>query len=305
MKTYSSAIIGPVSLDINIDCEGVTRKELGGAVVQSGYAAAKCGFPTLVITKADKNTADVASRFEASGADLKVLDSRNTCSIQNQYLTPDKERRICTSLNVCDPFLPEDIAFLADYDVKVVHLAGLVWGDFSDEVIKAAKKYGKVAVDAQCLLRHVEPDHSMKYHDWTTKKDCLPGIDFFKVDAAEGEMLTGESDRKAAARILHEWGAKEVLLTHNTEVLAYDGLYYYTCPIKARNLSGRTGRGDTTFAGYVNQRMTEDIAGSLLFATALVSLKMETPGPFMGSLEDVARYIESFYNEDDIKITAE
>ena len=301
MKTLDSVIIGPVSLDINIDCEGVERRELGGAVVQSGYAAAKCGFRTMVVTKADKGDADPAERFAQSGAELVCLPSAHTCSIRNQYLTPDKERRICTNLNVCDGFTPEDIAFLKDYKPEIMHIAGLVYGDFSDEFILAAGQYGKVAVDAQCLLRHVEPDGSMQYHDWTTKKEILPHIDFFKVDAAEGEALTGCADRREAAKVLHEWGAGEVLLTHNTEVLAYDGEHYYTCPIKARNLSGRTGRGDTTFAGYLNSRITKGVADALLFATALVSLKMETPGPFMGSHADVEQYIREFYTENDVK----
>ena len=41
--------------------------------------------------------------------------------------------------------------------------------------------------------------------------------------------------------------AKEILISHNTEMLAYDGKDLFTCPVMARNLSGRTGRGDTTF----------------------------------------------------------
>ena len=56
------------------------------------------------------------------------------------------------------------------------------------------------------------------------------------------------------AKMLYGWGAKEVFITHNKEVLAYDGNRVYTCPIKARNLSGRTGRGDTAFAAYVTER---------------------------------------------------
>ena len=302
MKTYDSVIIGPVSLDINIDCEGNERRELGGAVVQAGYAAAKCGFRPLVLTKASHKTADPEARFAESGADLIVLESSATCSIRNQYLTPDKERRLCTNLSVCDSFTPADLDALSDCEIRVVHLAGLVWGDFSDELIKAAGACGKVAVDAQCLLRHVEPDHTMAYHDWETKRECLPHIDYFKVDAAEGEALTGCSDRRKAARQLCDWGAGEVVLTHNTEVLVYDGKHYYTCPIKSRNLSGRTGRGDTTFAGYINSRITGDVAESLLFATALVSLKMETPGPFRQDRAAVEAYIREFYGENAVTV---
>ena len=302
MKQYDSVIVGPVSLDINIDCEGLERRELGGAVVQAGYAAGRCGFRTLVVTNANRDSADPGERFRDSGAELMTLESAKTCSIQNRYLTPDKERRICTSISVCDPFTADDLACLKACEAGVVHLAGLVYGDFSDAFIRAAARYGRVAVDAQCLLRHVEPDGSMAFHDWAGKRDCLPYIDFFKVDAAEAEALTGESDRRRAARTLHSWGAGEVVLTHNTEVLVYDGQKYYTCPIRARNLSGRTGRGDTTFAGYLNERLRHDIAESLLFATALVSCKMETPGPFMGTIDDVRRYIDAFYGANAVRV---
>ena len=87
-------------------------------------------------------------------------------------------------------------------------------------------------------------------------------------------------DRRAAAKQLYEWGAKEILISHNSEMLVYDGKDYYTCPVKARNLSGRTGRGDTTFGAYLAKRMMGvSIPDALLFATAAVSLKMESPGP--------------------------
>ena len=126
-------------------------------------------------------------------------------------------------------------------------------------------------------------------------KELLPYIRFLKTDAAEAEILTGLTDRAEAAKVLYGWGAKEILITHNTEVLVYDGHEIYTCPIKARNLSGRTGRGDTTFAGYINERLTKDIPTALQTATALVSLKMETPGPFTGTRQDVEDYIKLMY----------
>ena len=154
-----------------------------------------------------------------------------------------------------------------------------------------------MAVDVQCLLRHVEPDQTMSFRDWAEKKEYLPYIDYLKTDAAEAEILTGLTDRAEAAKLLHRWGAKEVLITHNTEVLAYDGRELYTCPIKARNLSGRTGRGDTTFAGYITERQRAGMEEALLYCTALVSLKMESPGPFRGSREDVLHFIRAFYQQ--------
>ena len=93
------------------------------------------------------------------------------------------------------------------------------------------------AIDVQTMLRWVE-NGGMVYHDWKEKKELLPYIRFLKTDAAEAEILTGLTDRAEAAKVLYGWGAKEILITHNTEVLVYDGHEIYTCPIKARNLSG-------------------------------------------------------------------
>ena len=158
----------------------------------------------------------------------------------------------------------------------------------------AVSRGAMVAVDVQTMLRWAE-NGGMVYHDWAAKREMLPYIRFLKTDAAEAEILTGTDDRVAAAKMLYDWGAKEILITHNSEVLVYDGKDIYTCPIKARNLSGRTGRGDTTFASYINERLTQDIPTALKTATALVSLKMETPGPFQGTRQDVLDYIHTFY----------
>ena len=291
-KIYDVLVIGPVSLDHNIDYQGNERKEVGGAVVASGFAAARSGNRTAIFTKLSPADADVEERFAGSGADVYRKPSAQTCSIRNQYFTADKEKRVCTSMGVCDPFTFEE---LPDVNAAIYHFAGLVYGDFDGTLFAETAKHGKVAVDVQCLLRHVEPDKTMAFYDWTEKKKYLPCIDYLKTDAAEAEILTGLIDRVEAAKLLHSWGAKEVLITHNTEVLAYDGKQVLTCPIKARNLSGRTGRGDTTFAGYITERQRAGMAEALLYCTALVSLKMETPGPFQGTREDVLAYIEEFY----------
>lgn len=292
MKSYDILIIGPVSLDHNIDYLGNERKELGGAVVASGFAAARSGSKTALFTKLNPADANVEKRFENSNADLYWKPSTTTCSIRNQYFTADKEKRVCTSMGVCDPFQFEE---LPDIDTKIYHFAGLVYGDFDGELFEKAAKQGKVAVDVQCLLRHVEADKTMAFHDWDEKLKYLPCIDYLKTDAAEAEILTGLSDRAEAAKLLYSWGAREIMITHNTEVLIYDGKEIYTCPIKARNLTGRTGRGDTTFAGYITERLRTGISEALQYCTALVSLKMETPGPFMGTREDVLEYIREFY----------
>ena len=79
-------------------------------------------------------------------------------------------------------------------------------------------------------------------------------------------------------------------------MLAFDGEKIYTCPVKARNLSGRTGRGDTTTGSYLAMRLNgASVPEALRYATACVSLKMETPGVFRGTKADVLAYLDAFY----------
>lgn len=284
--------MGPVSIDHNIDHEGNERTELGGAVVASGYAAAGSGARTAILCKGNWKQADAKERFREIQADLYLADSQENCSIRNQYFTADKEKRQCTSLGVCDPFRFEEMASIS---AEIYHFAGLVYGDFPGELLEAAAEKGKLALDVQCMLRHVEPDGEMRFHDWIEKERYLPMITFLKTDAAEAKILTGMDDRAEAARRLYDWGAKEIMITHNTEVLIYDGKEVRTCPIRARNLSGRTGRGDTAFAGYLAARIGSGVKEALRYAAALVSLKMESPGPFRGTKQDVEKYIAEFY----------
>ena len=111
--------------------------------------------------------------------------------------------------------------------LRPVSSAGLLYGDFPNELIPALSKKGKVSADIQGFLRHNE-NGLMNFHDWKDKLTYLPYFDFLKTDAAEAEILTGLTDRRAAAKQLYEWGAKEILISHNSEMLVYDrqGLLY-------------------------------------------------------------------------------
>lgn len=293
MSQFESLIIGEIAQDTNVDYDGTTVQAIGGAVYYSGFAAANMGHKIAVLPKADTAQVDLKDAF-AAAPNITVFPLHSTHSFvtKNVYHTPDRERRTSTVDSKIDPYRPEEVP--EEIDAKIWHLAGLVGGDIPNEFLPFAAKRAMLAIDVQCMLRW-EENGGMVYRDWEAKKELLPYVRFLKTDAAEAEILTGLTDRVEAAKVLHGWGAKEILITHNTEVLVYDGKEVYTCPIKARSLGGRTGRGDTTFACYINERLTQDIPAALQTATALVSLKMETPGPYMGTRADVDAYIKEFY----------
>lgn len=290
MKNYDIFILGHISID-ELIYKGVMEKSIGGAVIYSAYASSAAGANVGVLTKVSQGDRQLINLFSLDRKDVYYVPSQKTTSIRNEFLSDDRERRNCTPLSIADPFRMEDIPRI---EADVYYLGGLIAGEFDAELIKELSGRGKVAADMQGFIRCAQGD-SLVYRDWKEKYEYIPLIDFLKVDAAEAEVMTGYSHREKAARALIEMGAKEVMVTYNTEVLVSNGEETYSMPFKNRNLSGRTGRGDTCFSSYVSEHLKCGMEESLLFAAALTSLKMENPGPFKGTRQDVEDYIGMFY----------
>ena len=292
MKTYDLMILGPATRDVNIDYTGEESRIVGGAVTFCTPAAAAAGAKVFAAIKAAPEDEEVLKAFRLPPEDRAILSSQYTTEMRNQYFTADRERRKASCPAQSDPIRPGEVPRV---DRKLTHLAGLLYGDFPNELLEEMKNRGKLTADIQGFLRCSE-NGSLVFHDWADKRKYLPYFDILKTDAAEAEILTGLSDRAAAARQLIQWGVPEVLISYNTEMLAYDGASMRTYPVRSRNLSGRTGRGDTVFGSYIAMRVLgADLDEALRYATACVSLKMETPGPFTGTRDDVEAYLREFY----------
>ncbi|NIA15483.1 MAG: hypothetical protein GWP08_15575 [Nitrospiraceae bacterium] len=282
-ECYQLLILGHISKDIIITPDDEASM-VGGAVVYSTIAAHQIGCKLAAVTKLHPDDRAALEVFEKHGCPFYALDSRETTSIRNTYHTADRERRTCEAIAIADPFCIADVPKGVEADVY--YLGGLIQGEFPEELVLDLAKRGKVAVDAQGFLR-VSEDGPMHFRDWPTKRDILPHIHYLKTDAAEAEILTGNPDHEEAARTLHDWGSAEVMVTHNAGVLVLADGEIHFAPFTSRDLSGRTGRGDTCFASYCAWRQAHSPQEACQFAAALTSLKMETPGPFTGTIQDV------------------
>ncbi|MGD1822288.1 MAG: PfkB family carbohydrate kinase [Pleomorphochaeta sp.] len=286
---YDIVMIGHVSKDIMIYKDSV-QKFLGGPVIYSSIAATTNNKNIKVITVANKEAESDLMVMSDNGVDVTRLDSEKTTSIENIYFSADKEKRKVTLLSRATNF---SIDNMIDFDAKIVHLAGLFKDEIPDSFIEFYSKKAEVAIDAQGLLR-ASTNNDLLFKNWDNLDEYSKYITYLKTDAAEAEILTGEKDRKKAAKILGDKGIREVMVTHNTEVLIYSDGKFYTAPFNPNNLSGRTGRGDTTFAAYLSKRLDSSIQDSVNYAAALCSIKMETPGPFKGTYNDVIERIKTF-----------
>ena len=196
-------------------------------------------------------------------------------------------RHVIPAFRIANEVIEKDIALMEQYGVEVKCGAP---APSVDELKKMGYTHILLAVGAW------KPGKLDIAGDVAGAIQRMKGVKAGNIGVAGNIAVIGGGNTAIdSARTAVRLGAKEVVITHNTEVLAYAGEKVYTCPIKARNLSGRTGRGDTTFAGYIAERQRGSVEEALNFCTALVSLKMETPGPFKGTREDVLAYMKEFY----------
>ncbi len=275
-------ILGHVSKDI-IVYRGEQEHTTGGAVFFASVSASRSGASVLAVTKTSAEDRELLDPLLQEDLDVLILDSPDTTSIWNVYLSEDRERREVSLLSTASPFRLEE---LPDATARIIYFAGLLRGELPDALIPPLSEKAEVALDAQGILRR-QRGEELIFDDWEEKKRFLPLITYLKTDAAEAEILSGEADRERAAGLLRRMGAREVMVTHHTEVLVAAEDRFFRAPFTPKNLSGRTGRGDTCFSAYLAWRLSHGIQESVDYAAALTSIKMETPGPFQGTSEVV------------------
>jgi sugar/nucleoside kinase (ribokinase family) len=282
-RLFDLVLVGAISKDENIYLDREERT-LGGAVTYGAFSAKRSGAHVGIVTKAAKNDHHLLERFSDEQIRVWVSASQKTTAIRNVYHSVDKERRTCTCLAAADPFTRE---CLPDISTKIIHAAALIRGEIPMKTLVAMNRLGNVGLDIQGFLR-VCRDSRMVFEKSSEVAQALKAVTYLKTDAAEAEILTGKTDLAEAAVEMASMGPEEVVISHNTGlVLFFDGKIY-KAPLTPRKLDGRTGRGDTLFCSYLARRTKGDAPfRALQFAAALVSLKLETPGPFRGTMQDV------------------
>ena len=286
-------VIGPVCVDINVDAQGRTEKIVGGAAICAAAAAASLGHRVEAVATVGDTDHDLLSRFPDKVRRVVPLRSASTSSIRNVYTTTDQERRTCSALAQADPLLP---ASIPQTGAAVQHLAGLMVGDYDPQVVPELASRGLLAVDMQGFLRKRQAGtDALGLAPFDGGAEFFECIQYLKVDTAEGEHLTGRTDRRDIAQYLFDRGSREVMVSNSKEIIVLDQDGFHACPLRPRSLVGRTGRGDTVFSAYITERIRHGADQALLTACATVSLKMETPGPLVCQRTDVEQYLTAVY----------
>jgi sugar/nucleoside kinase (ribokinase family) len=223
------------------------------------------------------------------GIKVKVQPSAHTVYFENIY-ADNQDHRTQNVLEQADSFTVEQFESVS---AKIYHLGPLLADDISIELIRTLADKGRVSLDAQGYLRKVK-NKKVYPVDWPEKREALKYVDILKADEAEMEVLTGYKEVSKGAKLLAEWGVKEVVITNGSmgSVIYSDGIFYQIPAYRPQAIMDATGCGDTYMAGYLYQRVKgKEIREAGQFAAAIASLKMESPGPFTGTEEDVLKFL--------------
>jgi sugar/nucleoside kinase (ribokinase family) len=287
LNSVDIAVIGHFAKD-KIIVRGEERVSSGGSVYYGAIALRRMGLKVAVVTRLRPNDFGLLDELKDEGILVFAQPAEQTSGIENVYFTEDMDRRQCKPLGFAGPFRIED---LPSIQARTFLVGPIMAGEVDIPLIRMLAAKSTVALDAQGFVRMWEGEY-LVFRDWPQKQEGLALVDVLKVDTAEAEVLTGQTDVRQAVRELAACGPKEIVLTCPQGVLVYVGGECYQAPFNPREVRGRTGRGDTCFAAYLGRRLTAGPEEACRFAAAMTSFKLEQPGPFRGSIEDVERAVK-------------
>src|ERR1700712_1111594 len=207
---YDICCIGHITADKVVTTKTVMHMA-GGTALYFSSALQNMDVNYLLVTSLAERDMDFVRALRDKGIEIKAYPSAHTVVFENIY-ADNQDHRTQNVLAKADPFT---IGQLENIDAKIFHLGPLLADDISTELIKYLAGKGKVSLDAQGYLRKVE-DKKVFAVDWPEKKEALQFVGILKVDEAEMEVLTGYKEVSKGARLLAEWGVKEVVITNGS-----------------------------------------------------------------------------------------
>jgi sugar/nucleoside kinase (ribokinase family) len=286
---FDLVMIGHFARDrIVVDGQGETVS--GGGVYYGSVALRHLGLSVGVVTRLHPGDFGWLEELKQAGVAVAATPAPETSGIENFYDSTDMERRVCKPLGFAGPFRPKD---LPAWQAKIYVAACIIAGEIDLPLLKLLAQRGPVALDVQGFVRVREGD-DLVFKPWPDMQQGLAHVTYLKVDRAEAELLTGQTDLRQAARQLSGYGPREVVVTQSSGVTVWAEGRIHQAPFRPRCLDGRTGRGDTCFSTYLGQRLTVSPGEACRIAAAVTTLKQERPGPWDGDWAAVERLVANW-----------
>jgi sugar/nucleoside kinase (ribokinase family) len=285
MDRYDITFVGHMATGMIVPFEGAPFLEPGSPVLFTAIAASCTGKRLAAVTKVMETDAYLLEPLKAAGIDLFVRPG-GISRYRVVFPSADVDERRPYLIGAGDHLTIEDMPALAPC---LVHLCCMDNREVQVDLMRALRARGfRLSVDMQGFVLQPDAKTGAVHHkDVPEKREILEMVDFVKLDAVEGAILTGETSVREQAEVLAGWGKGEMVITSSEGVFARSGGTSAFARFTNRSTQGRMGRGDTVMGSYLARRLDHSLEESLGFATALTSIKMESRGPFTGSVSDV------------------
>ena len=288
---YDICCVGHITLD-KVVTPKATVYMAGGTSFYFSNAISNMNLDYMLVTALAEKDKDIVEELRSKGIEVMALPSAYTVYFENIY-TRDQDHRVQRVSQKADPFTADQ---LLSVDARIFHLGPLLADDIPSELIRPLSEKGMVSLDIQGYLREVR-NKNVHAIDWPAKKEALQYVHVLKANESEMMVLTGETDVRKGARILFDWGVKEVVITLGSRgSVIYNGRNFHIIPAYSpiTSVVDATGCGDTYMAGYLYCRAKGmNLQGSGEFAAAMATLKIESSGPFTGTEEEVMALLDN------------
>jgi sugar/nucleoside kinase (ribokinase family) len=291
-QVYDIACIGNYTKDTIVTPSGTTYVD-GGAVNYAAHAVVRLGAKVAVVTRLAREDNRMVEALIDSGIDCFPTYTPHSTCMKLEYPTTNPDIRTLSVTETAGVITPGEVERLS---MRSAIIGSSLRGEVGLDVIQTLRqKQILLGLDVQGFVR-VLRGSELKYEPWPEMRETLAYVDILKSDAVEAEYLTGERNIYRAARAYAQMGPKEIVLTHKNGLLIHAGGQFHDLQFHSKQLSGRSGRGDTCAGTYVAMRLSKPSSEAGIWAAAVTSLKMEKLGPFQGSMREVEDLIHAKYN---------
>ncbi len=291
MNRYDIVCIGHMGTGIIVPFGGSSFVEEGSPLLFASMAASRLGKRIAVVTKISGSEEYLLEPLKAAGIDLFVKPG-DIVQYRVVFPTADVDQRQAFLIKGGEVFA---VGEMPPFEPCLVHLCLVGAREPQLDLMRALKARGfRLSVDMQSFVLQADNEIGIvRLKDVPEKKEILGMTDFVKLDAMEAQILTGAEVPREQADVLEDWGSSEAVITSSEGALVRSKGITTFAKFTNRSTRGRMGRGDTVMGSYLARRLDHPVEDSLRFAVALASIKMESAGPFMGSLDDVIERMDS------------